>query len=60
MEKKLTAEQVRELIGQEGSYTRYVTVIDAKQAENGEVNVRVRDSIGKVYWTGLDNIDLYR
>lgn len=56
----MTAEQVKELIGQEGSYTKYVTVIDAKQSENGEVNVRVRDSMGEVYWTGLDNIDLYQ
>ncbi|WP_339283012.1 hypothetical protein [Paenibacillus sp. FSL R5-0486] len=60
MNKKMTAEQVKELIGQEGTRTVEVTVIGAKQAENGEVDVRVSDSMGEVYWTGLDNIDLYR
>jgi hypothetical protein len=57
MSKQLTEEQVKELIGQTGSTTKRITVIDAKKGKYG-VDVRVSDNMGETYWTGLEDIDL--
>ncbi|MBU5212885.1 hypothetical protein [Heyndrickxia oleronia] len=47
-----------DLIGREGTITKSFTIIDAKEYPTG-VDVRVSDSTGEEYWTGLDDLDLY-
>ncbi|WP_163979968.1 hypothetical protein [Paenibacillus alvei] len=42
-----------DLIGQTGSITRTIKIVDAKESEHG-VAVRISDSMGNVYWTDLD------
>ncbi|MGW8956636.1 hypothetical protein [Paenibacillus sp. NPDC055715] len=54
---QLTDQQVRDLIGQTGSTTKRIKVIDAKKGKHG-VDVRVSDNMGETYWTGLEDIDL--
>ncbi len=46
-----------DLIGQTGSITRSVEIIDAKETEHG-VSVRVSDNVGEVYWTDFDDVEL--
>ena len=46
-----------DLIGQTGSITRQITIIDAKEYPTG-VSVRVRDENGEEYSTGLEDIEL--
>ena len=43
-----------DLIGQTGSITRRIEIIDAKEGPHG-VDVRIRDSMGDEYWTELDD-----
>jgi hypothetical protein len=52
MKKKRT-----DLIGQTGTRTTQVEIIDAKEYETG-VSVQVSDNMGEVYWTDLDEVDL--
>ncbi|MCY9539158.1 hypothetical protein M5X00_29415 [Paenibacillus alvei] len=42
-----------DLIGQTGSITRRIEIVDAKESEHG-VSIRISDSMGNVYWTDLD------
>ncbi|MGE6379989.1 hypothetical protein [Peribacillus muralis] len=46
-----------DLIGQTGSVTRNLTIVDAKEYPTG-TSVRVSDNMGEEYWTGLEDIDL--
>jgi len=46
-----------DLIGQTGTRTTQIEVIDAKEYETG-VSVQVSDNTGEVYWTDLENVDL--
>lgn len=46
-----------DLIGQTGSITRSVEIIDAKETEHG-VSVRASDNVGEVYWTDFDDVEL--
>jgi len=46
-----------DLIGETGTRTTEVEIIDAKEYETG-VSVQVSDNVGEVYWTDLENIDL--
>ncbi|EJP81275.1 hypothetical protein [Bacillus cereus] len=46
-----------DLIGQTGSITRSIEIIDAKETEHG-VSVRVSDNVGEVYWTDLNDVEL--
>lgn len=48
-----------DLIGQTGSITRNFTIVDAKEYPTG-VDVRVSDSMGEEYWTGLEDLELER
>ncbi|QLG39383.1 hypothetical protein HW560_15650 [Paenibacillus sp. E222] len=43
-----------ELIGATGSVTRRIDIVDAKQAADGTIQIRVEDSMGNAYWTELD------
>ncbi|WP_182914787.1 hypothetical protein [Paenibacillus thiaminolyticus] len=48
-----------DLIGQQGSVTRRIEIIDAKEGPFG-VDIRVCDSMGDEYWTEMDeDISLY-
>ncbi|MDG0875977.1 hypothetical protein L5D93_27625 [Paenibacillus thiaminolyticus] len=42
-----------DLIGQQGSVTPRIEVIDAKEGPFG-VDIRVLDSVGNEYWTEMD------
>lgn len=46
-----------DLIGQTGSITRNVKIVDAKEGKYG-VDVRVEDNVGDSYWTGLEDVSL--
>ena len=46
-----------DLIGQAGSVTRQLTIVDAKEYPTG-ISVRVLDNMGEEYWTELEDIDL--
>ncbi|WP_267377978.1 hypothetical protein [Bacillus sp. GM_Baccil_2] len=56
MQKEVTKTR-HDLIGQTGSITRSVEIIDAKETEHG-VSVRVSDNVGEVYWTDFDDVEL--
>ncbi|MBJ6360849.1 hypothetical protein JFN88_05900 [Paenibacillus sp. MAHUQ-46] len=43
-----------DLVGAIGSVTRRIEILDAFE-DRGEVEVRVRDSMGNEYWTELDD-----
>ncbi|WP_163979970.1 hypothetical protein [Paenibacillus alvei] len=42
-----------DLIGQTGSITRRIEIVDAKESEHG-VSIRISDSMDNIYWTELD------
>lgn len=46
-----------DLIGQTGSITRNIKIVDAKEYPTG-VSIRVSDNMGEEYWTSLEDIDL--
>ncbi|OXB99591.1 MULTISPECIES: hypothetical protein [Bacillus] len=46
-----------DLIGQTGTITRTIEIIDATESEHG-VSVRVSDNVGEVYWTDLQDVEL--
>ncbi|HHY0836428.1 TPA: hypothetical protein ACVW80_002356 [Bacillus thuringiensis] len=46
-----------DLIGQTGTITRNIEIIDATESEHG-VSVRVSDNVGEVYWTDLQDVEL--
>ncbi|WP_410976874.1 hypothetical protein [Bacillus cereus] len=46
-----------DLIGQSGTITRNIEIIDATETEHG-VSVRVSDNVGEVYWTDLNDVEL--
>ncbi len=51
--------RVREdLVGQTGTKEVTITVLAAKEYDNGHVDVQVSDSMGEVYWTSLEDIQL--
>ncbi|MEM5662313.1 hypothetical protein AAHB62_26520 [Bacillus cereus] len=51
------AERRSDLIGQTGTITRNIEIIDATETEHG-VSVRVSDNVGEVYWTDLNDVEL--
>lgn len=53
------AKERKDLIGLKGTVTRRIEVLEAKEQEDGTVDIRVTDGVGNVYWTELDeSIDL--
>lgn len=48
-----------DLIGQTGVITRSFKIIDALEYPTG-ISVRVEDSKGEEYWTGLEVLDLQK
>ncbi|WP_179191708.1 hypothetical protein [Bacillus thuringiensis] len=46
-----------DLIGQTGTITRNIEIIDATETKHG-VSVRVSDNVGEVYWTDLNDVEL--
>ncbi|EJR67512.1 hypothetical protein IIO_00500 [Bacillus cereus VD115] len=52
-----TVKTRHDLVGQTGSITRNIEIIDAKENEHG-VSVRVSDNVGEVYWTDFDDVEL--
>ncbi|MFS0784750.1 hypothetical protein [Bacillus sp. 1P06AnD] len=48
-----------DLIGQTCSITRNFTIVDAKEYPTG-ISVRVADSMGEEYWTGLEDLEIDR
>ncbi|MGK4042223.1 hypothetical protein AB0Y20_07955 [Heyndrickxia oleronia] len=48
-----------DLIGQTGVITRSFKIIDALEYPTG-ISVRVEDSMGEEYWTGLEDLDLQK
>ncbi|HFK1754160.1 TPA: hypothetical protein ACGXP3_004628 [Bacillus cereus] len=46
-----------DLIGQTGTITRNIEIIDATESEH-DVLVRVSDNVGEVYWTDLQDVEL--
>ncbi|MEK5197366.1 hypothetical protein MHI49_28535 [Bacillus sp. FSL M7-0884] len=51
------AKRRTDLIGQTGTITRNIEIIDATETEHG-VSVRVSDNVGEVYWTDLNDVEL--
>ncbi|MEX3422044.1 hypothetical protein EQ803_27675 [Bacillus thuringiensis] len=51
------AERRPDLIGQTGTITRNIEIIDATETKHG-VSVRVSDNVGEVYWTDLNDVEL--
>ncbi|PGR97622.1 hypothetical protein COC68_12930 [Bacillus thuringiensis] len=51
------AERRPDLIGQTGTITRNIEIIDATETEHG-VSVRVSDNVGEVYWADLNDVEL--
>lgn len=53
------AKQLKDLVGLKGTVTRTIEVLEAKEHEDGTVDIYVTDGVGNVYWTELDeSIDL--
>lgn len=48
------SKQRNDLIGQTGTVTRQITVLDAKEADDGSIDIYVSDSMGNVFWTEMD------
>lgn len=49
----------KDLVGLTGTVTRNITVLEAKEHEDGTVDIYVNDNMGNTYWTELDgDIDL--
>ncbi|WP_198512474.1 hypothetical protein [Bacillus sp. mrc49] len=54
---EMEAKTRTDLIGQTGSVTLKLTIVDAKEYPTG-TEIRVSDNMGEEYWTGFDDSDL--